>query len=950
MLTGGERSLAPTGNSKAPIGSLKVPAGNLRVPIGSLRVPADLTVTERAWMMFENDPGLYESVQTAIFRYFSVSIYVPGSVEEQFRSLLLGGIRSDLDVDVFALELHQVIGSYHLSGVSPVRILISLEEENKNNDYEVVVAVFPGITLDTVMLRVEKALQHAATERTKNCFTVSGIWSLGKSAFFGSENKTVEQAFFLFQLEKYEASLSLLFLGQGSSGLLPLSLCLSILCRQALGMDQEDTQIYEKQVVSQEQIASQQSTVSDFVDVLMLLAIRLLYLKLPKKEMAVEQRKKGCLALQMMMLECPLEPSLSVLLKKCSCALIDGVPSLAPLIPGLLMLQAKGLEMLQAGKLSEVQAKEPNMPEEGRREGVTEVFPFSECIEKIYDQAVTRSIHPEMRVCALAMLAGITSSTQRKKEILSQVVKVPGWVRYKRSLIKLVPEKNQVITISTSWSLRMSLVYPKDTNCAQLVVPNGSNCTQLHHSYMFARMKYVGDTCLGRKSRVVPGQTVRIRIGIKGMQPKKASLFLSGEEHAMSCNGKYVTVDVLVVGNRSFVLEYVIFLESGVFFRVDINKELEVLQIRYLLPRLQYRKHTPKWGICRIISEGCTSLSRGIWIDSVNGNKGYKKASQQRFFVRDSLGFIFLVRTPHVYTEEKKPKLRIKHFPNGKYAISTTYPLPLSKWSVYCISYRSQVSRITLTRLRAKKGTAQSPTLFLIPDSYTTRYLKNEDDIIPTDRPDTPVPEIEIGISNAFLGNQSRIHLKPLLQAVRDRFFRDDQVLWSRHSPESFTDITYYPPVVGTDPIILIRTKKNIMITRLPLEKRKIHNPYTLWSSWFFFHDVLHHRIPNGQNRIPNGQKSISVTPEKKAEGLLFYSLVTTDITTETKWFCKGLAIRWSCYNSATVTVCLINHSLFLHFVVILEMRTVHIRPLERIYHETNTEPENISITILPLE
>lgn len=869
----------------------------------SLKVPAEVTVTERAWKVFEKDPGVYASVQSAIFRYFSLFQYVPGSAEEQFRSFLLDAIRSELDFGVFATTLHQIIGSYHLAGISPVRILVSSEEESGNGSCEAVVAVFPGMSPDALVLGVQKALQHAASERTKECFTVSGIWDLGKSAFFGRENKTVEKAFFLFQQEKYEASLSLLFLGQGSSAALPLSLCLSLLCRHALGMEQEDAYV--------------QPEPSGLVDALIILAIRLLYLKLPKKEIADEQRKKGCLALQMMVLECPLEASLGVLLKKYTCSLINGLPSLAPLLPGLLVLLAEGLAQIL---------------EESMQCGATELLPFWEYIENIYNQTVVRSTHPEMKACALALLAGATSSAQRKKDILPQVFKVPGWARYKRPLIKLLPEKKQVICVSASWSLKMSLIYPKDTR------------VQARSQYAYAHMKYVGEPYLSRESRVFPGQTVRIRIGIRGMRPEKASLFLSGEEYAMTCNGIYVSADVPVVRNREFALEYVIFLESGVFFRIEVNKELEVLQIRYLLPRLQYRKRTPKWGVCRILAEGCASLSSGVYPSPENGNKGYKKASLQRFFVRDALGFVFLVLTPHVYTDEKKPKIRIKHFPNGKYAISVKCPLPFPKCGIYCLSYRPRASRAVLTRLRAKKHAShQTPTLFPIPDSYTTRYLENEDDAVPSDRPDTFVPEIETGVCNAFLGNGSRIFLDPLLQAVRERFFRDDQILWSRHTAESFTDITYYPPVAGTDPVILIRTKRNLMITRLPLEKRKTCNPYTLWTPWSFFHDVLH-------GRVCNGKKHTASICGKKEEGLLFYSLVTTDITTETKWFCKGLSIRCTRRKPASVSVCLLNHSLFLHFFVILEMRAVHVRPLERVYHETSTSPENISVTVMPLE
>ncbi|KAI5185607.1 hypothetical protein NEHOM01_0933 [Nematocida homosporus] len=701
---------------------------------------------------------------------------------------------------------------------------------------------------------VEDIVDRRVRERTEAGFGFGRIWALGRDWVSGGAG-ALEEALFLSIAGAYEQALAVLGLvPEESRGGLYTEILLT--CRVGAG----------REIIDVYTVGESLSYIEELRRVLCL------YCYLPRLLESEKQSAGYVTALLATRISCGVEYGVRVILNLAASETLMEL-GVEPKKQVLLLVEAGRWAMVVAGKVPGV----------------------GEWALDLYRRAISQCKLATIRVEVLAQTLAIGTSLGIVLPEVHELVLIPGWMQYLGVVDAHLREKVEELVCAPEARVVCRRVIGKAE------VKRG----------VAAKLSYYS-------RRIRPGEQVfngqQIEIAVKlpaAVTNAEAYVIVNGQPYGLD-EQKRVKVTVQHHGEKEVCevrISEVRIRRGGSCLVMKLSARLLVNQKNFVVPQLASVPACGPFGWCRVWTQGCQPVGRGLWVNE--DGVGYKRAKQRKFIVRDCTGARVQVETQEVHLESSK--LRVKFRINRRNEVCWQMSGEYRRMRVYG-PWKVQKNRlIPRQKLRISRG--------------------SEDDLPVSD------PEVakESTISKAIYQLLSRSakenKMKPLKMAIREKFFARDEIVRALAIHGKKDPLAYLPSIAGSDPVLVLYTEHNIQIVRIGLEKRVADNQYSLWSSW------AHLAGLSERYMFAAGAESVA-----RIRAMLQRE---REVTEEHRWYLGGLDVRAS-EKKGKHTLSIRNYSLFRHFVLMVGMKMLCLSPGERVLCLLNNQVNSNDICISP--
>jgi len=869
---------------------------NLRV-----KVPGEVALTEKAAEFLIDAPLLQEKLERLIRKYLCYRRYAEGELEERCAEMVLGVVNGAKKIKEAAEELYGEAEEYVLEGIEPLKIAVGVKGEAG-------AGVFLDKTenFDKICESFENLVKKEIDSRTKGYFTMSGIWSIGKSAILGKKTNLLERALYLAANENWEGAVSVL----------------SIITLADISPTVSGIRVISK-IESGRYFLDEYRAVNGGSFVENLKYALLLYLCLEKHDLsentsedspgteeAVGDRKKAAFIAVFLMgrLDCGQENSVRAVLNLLCYEILSEMGAERSKQVVFLMEAARTIESIGAPRCENA---------------AKYALALSARAKEICTQ---REIYVEI----LAQIVRTKTAVREASEEVEELVKYREWAKY----FEVVKEYSEKLWFSSGLKRDLICNIEIDLRCRKIfrkrrrgggeakkdAEAGKDRATERAHTEYVRDAVSFGDTLLS-------GQRIEIEAVLKGVKVDEAVIVADGKEYALSTSlRRKITVRNSAGSSdpqkevREMSFKEIRLRAGGFFFSAPLGVSIKVSSRRYTAPAVKYRAISGKFGLTPIFLRGCTPCSKGVFGDTASSlsewKKGLKKSLVTRFYVRDALGSLILVRTPHRYTEERKPRISRLKVRGRKARFEIEGSKKISADRKWKIDKKDKKVKITA--------------------KFKTRKTKEtEDDQIPASAPPSPPSPLEDAICKLLLFEERATERSAIEMAIQDRFYKDDQVVREIRKFRKTDVLPYLPVRAGRDPILIVKTKHNTVITRIPVERAITSNPHALWSAWTKIQQIIRNCIFHSH--------------ALKLEKILRLLKEATDTSANRSWCTSGCLVQAQKKESKT-KIKITNFSYFGHFIVVIGMKISYLKPKEHLSYLTETPQESLSVNIARIE
>ncbi|OAG31814.1 hypothetical protein NEDG_00289 [Nematocida displodere] len=886
-----------------------------------VKMPTVVDVTEKALDLLVESDALRGAFERWYHEYFTDALYAPGALGEGASRLLEAEVsersvfgvlgapetapktapkpKASLGLSVLGLAL-----GYNLGGIVPVQVSVGVSGEGKD------VCLQAKMSEEEVRGCIAGFWARAVRERVEEPSRLKGILSLSR-VLLGLEANPIERAFFLFLEGRYGQVVPLLSLMESSllsSILLMLSERGSFPVSDISGGGFVDSLIYGLLLAGQLEASGREKN----------------------------RQEEYIASIVLMQLECVREDSLRILL---NFLVIDLIDQMGLTDKNILVL------LVDTGD---------RLKKQGFLEFSLSFYERALCLVKGYlPTVISRSIQAQL----LGRIVQVSTEQHRTTDRIGELLSTPAWVEQEGVVFSYLAFTRQRVTAVTD--VRVSVKRrgsgygskkpekpekpekPVHCFCDQAPSHTGPLHQARTRTQIRTRTQTRALTSVASVSYTTPninpgeevgsGQKVKIKINLPelALKPTSAKITIDGHARRLKLastsarTSLYLTTKLTnTSGQRQkLAIERLLLNISGAKLLVRVDYHLYVLPAPYTYPKVKYIPWISAHGLTPMLTRGCSSSGKGVYISEKPGGEpgrytvSYKASTLTRFFVRDCMNQTLRVRTKHQYTEEPKPKV-LYHQRGSKVYLKVT-------GECSCLKRKLRLGNTS------KIGNLAATSIFT-PVS--------EDNPLVCGKGSSRIEEV---LRSVLLLEPKPVRHSALSQAVRARFFRGDSLLSLIQKYVKKEVLPHMPVRVGLDPIAIISTCTNVLITRIPLERSVSSNPYSLWGTWAQVRSLG--RSSLFEARVLDIERIHHLlTSTKEVEG----EEVTTPPQPRLKvWYIEGCLVEGREEEGiCPLTIC--NYSSVLSFVVMAGMKMLYINPHETMQATTEGALDGLCVSI----
>jgi len=534
-----------------------------------VKVPVQVSLTECAMGMVLEDTEMQNMLERAIKKHCAEAVYTEGALEDIAMVLLMQYSRKEASMQEIAAKLYEEASGYMPEGVDALSITVGTESEQST---EIDIRIEKGMHEEEIHRRVEQCIQEAAEKKTKEHYTVSGIWSIGKSAVLGSNGEIVQKAVCMMVQKEYESALGVLtVLSYTEKTAIMSEMCIA--CKRETGRRVED-----------EYKIKECKKLTDGLRYALMM-----YMCMDSAEAHEEARMKYVVASTMGQIECRKEQGVRVVLNILSSSVLESMGAERSRQMHLLMESASIMEASRAYST------------ESTRWAL-----------ELYAQALEACSKSAVRVEIMAKMIQIGNTIKEAQRVQYEIVKHKGWTAH----IQIVKEHarmkqeqghavEEIVCNIDGTSVVCKKVVRKKRN-----IQKNKETKYIHAETEYIEAEIHSGECVqsGQYIEVVvhipehiqkEADTVGIdtqnrvyRMQIKKKEARRQIRI----EHREAQKSRKDTDSISITGIR---------IECGALcIYTPVQYTVRIAEEKYIAPRVKYKKEIGRYGLTRIAYKG----------------------------------------------------------------------------------------------------------------------------------------------------------------------------------------------------------------------------------------------------------------------------------------------------------------------------------------------------------